>query len=569
MPFKKKTLKAATLPRRQLDYGVTERHPDKLDLVANESISTAGADVLPISQDAFWKTMITPQDMKAVNSAAEDEQEFRTVSRHFWNRAFLFHRCWNAEDLQFIYDHVLQNITMRDRARLKVLLDEALLEVEEAYVATVRQFATYWLNDTPMGQQYMREYEDFRCVQLHKTWSPLLTSHRKKRKPLVAPKPELPATGPDLLTKSGKPYGFYWNKAVSTRFWRRSLVSVNTAKPTVSGAIAWLDEDVEIQNRGQGLWINALDGVALELVRRAITILVKGENRMSRDVHRFDFAAVLFPEAFRSKVCTLFSLQAVVKSKSYQVLRSTSPDGNVLIDRQHSRTTLPHLEEEADTGQTDTQEERRVLEPGPDYLQNMFVSIKEMVDVTGDEDAKATAEALRKSFDQGVMQIQNAPGTATTVPLGILEPQVSNTPYSNELGDIYGKANIFGRCNIHRAVLEVEILRLQESAQAMMQRAQLIKDEIAQHDINSAEAEKWWHVTQDAYNQYETLQKKSLEKKIQRCPSVRKRHLSDTVEMVGLGRPTKSAKIDSMVASRFPSTDPGSSTLSVGSKSEE
>lgn len=49
MLFKKKAFEAATLTSRQLDYGVTRRHPDNLDLVTNESISTAGADVIPIN----------------------------------------------------------------------------------------------------------------------------------------------------------------------------------------------------------------------------------------------------------------------------------------------------------------------------------------------------------------------------------------------------------------------------------------------------------------------------------------------------------------------------------------
>lgn len=150
----------------------------------------------------------------------------------------------------------------------------------------------------------------------------------------------------------------------------------------------------------------------------------------------------------RSKVCTNFSFQAVVKSKPYQVLLSTSSSEYVLIDRQHCRTTLSHPEEEADVGHTDTQEELCVLEPGPDSLQDRLVAIKEKVHVTGDEDAKVTAEVLKKIFHEGAMQIQIAPGTATTIPLGILGPQVSNTPYSNELGDIYGKANIFGRIEL-------------------------------------------------------------------------------------------------------------------------
>lgn len=337
-------------------------------------------------------------------------------------------------------------------------------------------------------------------------------------------------------------------------------MSVHTAKPTQLGAIAWLDEDFETMNSGQALWINALDGVALELVRRAVPLLVQGKDRMSRDVHRSHFATVQFPAVFCHRAVTSPTLRAVVRNKSRQSMQSISPDGSKLIDRQHCSSTWPHRMDEDDGGNTNT-EEQRVLEPGPDFIQQMLDFIKEDVDVTGEKKAKATEEAIEQSFRERAAKIPNSASAITMAPLGILDPRVSNTPYVNELGDMYGKANIFGRCDIHRAVLQTEMLRLQEYAQVMMQRVQSIKDEIALHDQNSATADTWWHVAQDTYKQYEALQQESLAKKNQSSAhgdgigGLRKRDLSGAIGMEGLGRPTKSAKMDS---SHFSSTAPGS-----------
>lgn len=171
-----KTPAAAPQKRWQQRGAIVDNSSDEEAAAVEESISAADAgstvslnatpNAAPISQDAFWKSMITQEDMETLNLAAEDEQQFRTVSRHFWNRAFLFHRRWNAADQRFVYDQILRNIHVRDRPRLKMLSEEALFEVEETYNTTVRQFATYWLENTPMGQQYVRKYANFKCVYL-------------------------------------------------------------------------------------------------------------------------------------------------------------------------------------------------------------------------------------------------------------------------------------------------------------------------------------------------------------------------------------------------------------------
>lgn len=95
-----------------------------------------------------------------------------------------------------------------------------------------------------------------------------------------------------------------------TRFWCRPLVSVKTMQPTDDAATAWLAEDFSTRN-GHGLWLDALDGMTQALVRRAVTRLVLGKDRMSADVHRKDFADVDIAEEFRRKACAQLLLQFI------------------------------------------------------------------------------------------------------------------------------------------------------------------------------------------------------------------------------------------------------------------
>lgn len=62
------------------------------------------------AQERFWKAMITSDDIETVNSAAHDEQEFHTLAKHFWNRSYLFHRCWTPADQKYVYDRILGSI---------------------------------------------------------------------------------------------------------------------------------------------------------------------------------------------------------------------------------------------------------------------------------------------------------------------------------------------------------------------------------------------------------------------------------------------------------------------------
>lgn len=114
-----------------------------------------------LTQDAFWKAMITPEDIDAVNSTAGNEQEFRTLARHFWNRAFFFQRRWSTADQNYVYDRMLSSVPIQNRSRLKILMDEAMFAAEEAYCKVVIEFAEYWLL-TPSGEKYKLDVKEAR-----------------------------------------------------------------------------------------------------------------------------------------------------------------------------------------------------------------------------------------------------------------------------------------------------------------------------------------------------------------------------------------------------------------------
>lgn len=82
-------------------------------------------------------------------------------------------------------------------------------------------------------------------------------------------------------------------------------------QPTDDAATAWLAEDFSTRNGGHGLWPDALDGMTQALVRRAVTRLVLGKDRMSADVHRKNFAHVDIAAEFRREVCAQLLLQLI------------------------------------------------------------------------------------------------------------------------------------------------------------------------------------------------------------------------------------------------------------------
>lgn len=177
---------------------------------------------------------------------------------------------------------------------------------------------------------------------LRSTFKLVAKTLRRTQNHAKIPKPEEPALGTGLLTSVGEEGGFIWNIAVSTRFWCRFLASSVTG-PAPPNHISWLCEDFSSQNSGSGLWLSALDSVALELIRRAV---IQGPDRMHRDRYRSDFQSVLVPETFRRAVIQNPSLSQIVRMKDAEELRLVSPQPTepaCMIFSQGCSTTRPHV----------------------------------------------------------------------------------------------------------------------------------------------------------------------------------------------------------------------------------
>lgn len=81
----------------------------------------AAAEAAVALQDTFWKGLLKQEYVEEVNLAADNEQDFRILAAHFFNRAFLFHRAWSTDDKKYVYDKILANTVLQDRSRLRVL----------------------------------------------------------------------------------------------------------------------------------------------------------------------------------------------------------------------------------------------------------------------------------------------------------------------------------------------------------------------------------------------------------------------------------------------------------------
>lgn len=80
----------------------------------------------------------------------------------------------------------------------------------------------------------------------------------------------------------------------------------------------------------------------------------------------------------------------------------------------------------------------------------MIVSVRSEIDMAGTGEAAAAEQAIALRFLGKVLEIPNVPPPGITVASrGNIDPLVSTTPYSNEMGDMYGKANYDGKDTMH------------------------------------------------------------------------------------------------------------------------
>lgn len=166
-----------------------------------------------------------------------------------------------------------------------------------------------------------------------------------------------------------------WNRAVATRFWRRSLISVVADSHASPKRLAWLPEDFTTNNAGKELWLNALDGVALELIRRIIPDVAQGADRVSRDVFRHHFRAVQLPETFRKEVLGSTLLQNLVKPLSRVALWVLPDPANVFIDLQNCSSSYPDKANEP-AAVVDPGPRRRILDVETDLVDDILSSVE-------------------------------------------------------------------------------------------------------------------------------------------------------------------------------------------------
>lgn len=105
-----------------------------------------------------------------------------------------------------------------------------------------------------------------------------------------------------------------------------------------------------------------------------------------------------------------------------------------------------------------------------------------------------------------MVQIENLlPSAARVLPVhGILDPPSGNKYTAQELGGRYVQANIFGRCVIHRTVMEMEI------AQKLLERKERLHTEIIAHEKSKADAVARTEIAKKMFKENEALVFKSL-----------------------------------------------------------
>lgn len=146
------------------------------------------------------------------------------------------------------------------------------------------------------------------------------------------------------------------------------------------------------------------------------------------------------------------------------------------------------------------------LRGGSDSLDQMIDDVQQLPDWTGLANARTIDDKLEHDFREQAKDIPNMDLGPDMAHRGFITPDNPRIPYSNELGEKYGQANVFGKCEIHRVVLNNEVLRLRSLASTMLQRVADIDDEIKALDEEQTKAEKWSAVADQAFSEFNEKQ---------------------------------------------------------------
>lgn len=282
--------------------------------------------------------------------------------------------------------------------------------------------------------------------------------------------------------------------------------------PGTPSTLGWLSENFQTANGGHGLWLDANDQVALELIRRAVPLVAQGNNRMNRDTHQAHFEEVTLAPDFQTKVRNHVELQVCTRLKSRSSLIVLNSTGTPPIDLQGHPTSQPDLGVEAADDLGDLQH-TWFLEGGPEELQSIIEAVSRLPDQS--KVAIGLEDHLDRQFSAKAASIPHMDADVELNHRGFIYPNQPHVPYSNELGLLYGQANVFGKSEIHRIVLSNEELRLKTLASTMYKRVAEIEEEIKKLDEDQAKAEKWAAVAEQAYNNYNQRQDQAFERRRQ------------------------------------------------------
>lgn len=469
----------------------------------------------------WWKVLISPTDTAALNSAAEDPVRFSKLARHFWARTFLFNRAWSVESQELVYKPVLDGINTKDRAQLKSILESTYYDTEESLCRTVKRFATLWLEETELGQQFAAEWDSFRYASvffIRVSLSNASFNSAKKNARKYA-EPAGPIVPPDLFRLDGRK-GFVWNVAVSTRFWQDSLLSVQTNIPLNAG-LSWLYLDDYSKETS---WYKALNGIALELIRLAVHRLVQGKHRMSTDLHRAHFRSTCMLNGFINDVLNSPDLQRAVAGKSAKdILMIPGGETSIIIESQNCTTTWPHctVETEAITRKlrATQQLETRLLEPNDTQITDMLQIVDSEIEITGGRMASDVSDRLEANFMDAVTGIQHyqPAASASSSVHNILNPSTERTAdaqfTAQRLGTLYAESDIYGRCDIHRMVMNVEIARIEKMYETLLERKEWLTNEIADFDKKVIGSRRRYAQAQKIFEECDNLDVQALEQR--------------------------------------------------------
>lgn len=249
-----------------------------------------------------------------------------------------------------------------------------------------------------------------------------------------------------------------------------------------------------------------LNNVALKLIRHAAVLLAGGPDKMSRDAACADMAEVEVFEDFIAQILSDESgFQAAIWGQQPLALLAMRGKEVIAINRQNCATTWPNIDKETSSTPTAAPNNSNLLlEPTENFCDNMLSMIADQVEEVATQAIDNASCKFRRNFKAAMHHTLGLPVESLLAHVGTLAEAPPRNK-SEMLREFYQRENLYGRSELHRRMIELEIVWLEQYTISFIKRRDWLTRKIQLHNKARAKAANRQQVAQKMFQEVQQL----------------------------------------------------------------